>query len=532
MTNAKLRFAAMLAWLDRPSTVRRLAWALPLLCGLYALRLGQDANWDLLNYHRYNPFALLNGKLGLDLAPAQWQSYFNPTLDLLYYGLGHLLPAPLAGFLMGALHGLNMVLALAIARHLTAARAVALRVPVLLAVVAGLGPSFRLQIGNTMGDNSTAVLVLAAFYLLVTRAACMPMLLGAGLLAGLATGLKLTNAMYALALCLALFALDGPWLQRLRHAVLFGVAVLVGIAISGGWWYWTMWTTFANPLFPQFNTIFQAPLAAPVGIGDTGWLPKTWGERLLWPFIFTLEPARVIELKIRQLVWPALYLLYWGWLAALAVRRPAARLDQHARFTLLFIALAYLIWLNLFSIYRYLVVLELLAPLAIWLLLGRLLPPGRHGRVAAVVLGVCALAALSTRDWGHEKWARTSFRIETPVVAAPARSMVFMVTADPPLGWIVPAFPADLAFVSLGAGFPESEAYRQRVGAMVDARTTYYLMLPVAQHEAPGQRADYLRHAGEQLARYGLAPEALSCRRHTAWLGAKARQFDWCLATR
>ena len=42
----------------------------PLIFGLYSLWLGQDSNGDLLNYHRYNPFALLNGKLELDLAPA------------------------------------------------------------------------------------------------------------------------------------------------------------------------------------------------------------------------------------------------------------------------------------------------------------------------------------------------------------------------------------------------------------------------------------------------------------------------------
>jgi len=45
----------------------------PLAFGLYAVKLGQDTNWDLLNYHLYNPFAYLNDRLSLDLALAGLQ---------------------------------------------------------------------------------------------------------------------------------------------------------------------------------------------------------------------------------------------------------------------------------------------------------------------------------------------------------------------------------------------------------------------------------------------------------------------------
>jgi hypothetical protein len=78
--------------------------AVALLGGLLSLLLGQDANWDLRNYHLYNGYAALHGRLGVDLAPAQLQSYFNPLLDVLHYALMSGLPAPLAGFALGALH--------------------------------------------------------------------------------------------------------------------------------------------------------------------------------------------------------------------------------------------------------------------------------------------------------------------------------------------------------------------------------------------------------------------------------------------
>src|SRR6185312_16715658 len=53
-------------------------------CGTAAV-WGPDASWDLRNYHLYNAFAALNGKLGYDLAPAQMQTFHWPGLDILQY---------------------------------------------------------------------------------------------------------------------------------------------------------------------------------------------------------------------------------------------------------------------------------------------------------------------------------------------------------------------------------------------------------------------------------------------------------------
>src|SRR5690242_16624501 len=48
---------------------------------------GPDANWDLRNYHLYNGFAILNGRFGRDLAPAQIQTFHPPGLDVVYFWL-------------------------------------------------------------------------------------------------------------------------------------------------------------------------------------------------------------------------------------------------------------------------------------------------------------------------------------------------------------------------------------------------------------------------------------------------------------
>ncbi|MFZ1986846.1 MAG: hypothetical protein WAU91_20715 [Desulfatitalea sp.] len=67
----------------RPSDRTRLAvhlilLATPLAMGLVALALGQDASWDVRNYHFYNPYAFLTGRMGHDIARAQVATTTTP----------------------------------------------------------------------------------------------------------------------------------------------------------------------------------------------------------------------------------------------------------------------------------------------------------------------------------------------------------------------------------------------------------------------------------------------------------------------
>ncbi|MDB5949132.1 MAG: hypothetical protein JWR65_987 [Massilia sp.] len=523
-------------WLDQPRVLARCALLLPLVFGLLALRYGQDANWDLHNYHRYNPYALLNGRIGFDLAPAQWQSYFNPALDLVYYGLTTALPAPLAGFIMGMLHGLNFVLVLAIARCLLrSGTAQPLRLPLLLALAGCLGPGFLSELGNSMGDNMTALCVLGSLLVVIARWD-RPAVLAAGVLMGVGVGLKLTNAIYALALCVALLSVAGGVSRRVSIAFRFGIGVLGGIAASAGFWYWKMWQVFGNPLFPQFNNWFKGPLAAPIGIGDTGWLPKSLGKTLLWPFIFTLHPERVIEIALHQIIWPILYVAF----CFLALRKLRAAIlgadtvppmRPQARAFLIFFALSYLIWLNLFGIYRYLVPIELLAPLALWLVAHALMPASFARGVAGYAILLASMAILPIGGWGHAGWTARAFEAQVPVIAEPAQSMVFTVHGDPPMGWLVPFFPAPLAFVALGSGFPESEGFRARVDAMIAARPgPLYVMLQAPQDDAANLVA--LDKAGEILARYGMRRDAADCVPFDAFIGKNRTPVQLCTVQR
>jgi hypothetical protein len=545
---------AIAAWLDRrtafltrPGAVRAAMLLVPLLFGLVSLGLGQDENWDLKNYHLYNAYSLMNGRLGFDLAPGQWQSYFNPTLDLLYYGLLTALPAPLAGVAMGVLHGLNFLLVLGIARMLLPPPAAAnasdrYRLPLLLAFAGMLGAGFLSGVGNSMGDNMSALFVLASLYLVLANwprwtpagpqgrggwnGGTLALLLAAGLVMGLGTGLKLTNATYALALCVALLVLDGGFWHRIRLAFCYGVGVLAGIAIAAGHWFWTMWQTFGNPLFPQFNKLFHGPLAAQFGVLDLGHVPQSWVEAVFWPFIFTLHFDRVSEVPLKETVWPITYLLFlalgvklllrWrGRATPAAAATPAPLLAPRQRFTLVFFVLGYLGWLKLFGIYRYLVPLELLTPLVVWLLLHALLRTGAARVAGRWLLLLVALATFPFVTWGHTPWAREAFSVSDPGLADPAASVFYTVHADPPLGWMVKYLPPQLRVMSLGSGFPESPEYVARVRAIAASRPgPHYVMLAANANQA---EAALVRKIA--LVRgLGLTGSAGACERLDWWI--------------
>ena len=492
-------FAALEAWFARrtralsgPRAPFIAALLVPLLFGLMSLMLGQDDGWDMKNYHIYNPYALLNDRMDIDIAPAQWHSYFNPTLDIPYYLMTTWFPGPVVGFVFGVLHGLNFVLVFAIARNVLGAdQGGGYRVPLLLAVAGACSAGFLSELGNSMGDNMTALLVLAALLILLkrwdqlqqwSRAAVLAVLL-AGFVMGLGTGLKLTNATYAVALCAAFFVAPGTLWLRFRLAFLFGVATLAGIAITAGWWWLKMWQAFGNPLFPQFNSIFRSPLAQQVAVMDTFHFPHNALETLFWPVVFTFDFLRVSEVELRQTIWPIVYLLFIGVCAYLLYLRVARKSDgkpalaPRACFLLLFFALGYLAWLKLFSIHRYLIPIELLAPLVVWVLLQRVLPQGAARRVGGWVLAFTTLAVFPFVTWGHAPWASKSFSAEVPPFTQPGSTIVFTAHVHPAMGWMATLMPKEVSVVSL-VGFPGTQAYTDRINAVIAGRPgPHYAML-------------------------------------------------------
>ena len=83
--------ASFVAARPQPAAILSVASLLVLLTvvayGLLAIALGQDANWDLRNYHYYDAYAFLTGRYDFDVVPAHVSTFYNPLLYVPLYWL-------------------------------------------------------------------------------------------------------------------------------------------------------------------------------------------------------------------------------------------------------------------------------------------------------------------------------------------------------------------------------------------------------------------------------------------------------------
>lgn len=420
--------------------------------GCWALWLGQDVNWDQRNYHFYNPYALLADRLTFDVAPAQMQTFLPQLYNVPFHLLATSAPPRLLGFLLGAAHGVVLLLVLAIARH-------ALRGPGAWWMAVGAtafgawAPAIHSELGTTFGDDTTAAFLLLALLPALRsrgRASAAVMAL-AGVAAGVSVGLKYTNAVYALALLagLAVLWLRGGAPRRAVPAMAAGL--VVGLLAVAGPWMWRLQEVFGSPVFPLFNQVFRSPDYPPVAFRDVRWLPKDAWDALRLPFTLATFGSRTMEVPCRDPRWAVLAVL--GVIAAMRTvgrrdHRPVAGwLRPAARALLLTLgATAFVLWVVGFTVHRYLVPLEALSGLLLIALLDLVTGSRRGTVVAAVVVGAAVLPLVRIPTWGRLAWADSWYGVETGPVAPD--TLVVMLGGDP-TAYVVPFFPPGVRFVRL-----------------------------------------------------------------------------------
>jgi hypothetical protein len=387
--------------------------------GALSLFLGQDSNYDQLNYHVYLGWAFLNDRIDVDVAPVGVASYLNPVIQSIHYVGLTSLPPRLFGFALGAVHGLNAYLVYRLARLVLSG--VGSRV--LLAAVAGLvaasGPCAVSLLATTFGDNLLSIPVLAAF-LLLARAAEEPgvdptrRLVLAGLLGGIATGLKLTLGIDAVGL-LAAAAAVAFRRRSARVCVVFAAAGAAGGLIAGGYWGWQMWRRFGNPVFPFLNNVFRSPYFVPEGLRDARWAARDWMAALKAPVEMALGPTDGLqEVAFRDVRYLVLLVVAGVALAVTLGSRHSHRPASPAAAVLGVAWLtAYLVWIAVFHYYRYFAAGEFLAPVAILALLR--VVGDRRLALAWLAIAIVVVATTRTGSWGRIRWQVEPLRVEVPL---------------------------------------------------------------------------------------------------------------------
>ena len=338
-----------------------------LLAGaIYTWFIGEDVNWDWLNYHEYNVWAVINDRYGIDAMPAGFQTYFNPAVYFPIYYLRHWLPLPYGMMIMGAVHGLNLLLIYFLVRVLLRETATASAIGASI-LIAAVGPMTLSEVGTSFSDILTALPILAGCVLILSAdQSHHGRYVLAGLLIGAAVGLKLTNIVYALGAAAAVLAASRP----LMATLCLGIGGAVGALATGGAWGLMLWREMGNPIFPMFNAVFRSPELVPMNIMDWQFLPRGLLDALAYPFYWLVGDNRSSEYPFRDARFAVATVLIVLGIGRGLVTRTDIFTRRDTQF-LLFFGVSYAAWLAVFSIQRYAIVLELLCAPLIVLLIAR-----------------------------------------------------------------------------------------------------------------------------------------------------------------
>ena len=397
-----------------------------------SLVLGRDLNWDYFNYHGYAALLLRQDRLAQDFFAAGYQGYMNPLAFAPWAWMQQWgWHSAAIGAAMGALHALNLVFLYLIARAFAGTHPKPRLVAAVLTALAALNGAFIGQVGSSFYDITTTPLVMAALWLLVTRAGLGAAALACAL-AGAAVALKWTNAPYGLAV-LVTAALGLPAMavqERLRRLVLGGVAMGAGFVLLYGAWGWKLMQTFGSPVFPLFNRIFRAPDFPAQGIALDRFVPQSLADALLLPWrLVEMRPMVFTEIAAPDLR-PALVLAL-GALALVVGMVAGLRHDgvrgllrawspQHPgwRTLLVFSGVALVAWLLTSANARYAVPLLLLLAPMLYVVATRVMPVRAAlllCTVVAVVQGFHTWTAGNPR-WNAHHWTPDWLPAEVPQV--------------------------------------------------------------------------------------------------------------------
>lgn len=493
-----------------------------LLWALFVIALGKDTSWDFRNYHWYIPYAYLNDRLGFDIAVSHIATYYNPVVDVPYYWLATHTPPWFTLGTMGAVQGANVIPLYLIARHTFVLGEHKLAA----AALAALGMTGGLTIslaGTTYYDNVMSVATLSSLAILVVnretliagalaRAGAIAGI--AGFIAGAAVGLKLPETPFAFGFAAALIALGGDWRHLLTRIAAGGLGGVIGIVVFAGPWMLRMEEFSGNPLFPYFNTIFHSPLALIDDYRDMRFL-QDFQHQIILPVLFSIDWRITGDLPYEDIrigiAYAMLIVAALAWPAARLMRRTAASplVDSAAaRAVIAFAIGSFIMWVRLFCIYRYILALEMLAPIVIAIAVG-LLPLEKKPRL--VLAGALFFIALL---FGHPSFServpldKPFVEVLAPRIAHPDRAMVLL-TGQQPLGFLVPSFPKEIPFVRIdGWMYTASDntgltrIVRERVKRHLNKKGDFYLVAD----------ADQMTRAHDALELYNFAIHWQKCR--------------------
>ncbi|MGE0315629.1 MAG: hypothetical protein AB7P21_28790 [Lautropia sp.] len=520
---------------------RLIAYVSALLASLgWTLYAGKDLPWDAVNHHLYQGFSAAHDRFERDFAAVGFQAYFNPYPELPFYRMVMAgWPSAAIACTLALVHALNPILsyelALVVGQGSGPRRAQAIALAAMASCM--LDPVFLQVLGTSYADATTATLALAGLLACAHATArnSQALLLLGGVLAGLATGLKLSNFVVAVGVAVLAAAIDGSPVARIRRLAVTAAGGVLGFGAAAGWWGWQLWRHHGNPFFPLLNQWFASPDFTTEVLVHRRFVPQSLLEFAVRPFEMALPRSGVHVEGIAPDARFALLLTLAAVTGIVALSRAArdASPDRRRRFRIrlpiatgdrifvalgLALAVAWVLWLTGSGNSRYFIPMRMVASV---LLLGFIARASwLHGPslaiAFAVLLGAQAVqsgaavdARLAGRSWDGP-WYPVS--VPEPLSRTPYLYIVADVQAP---GFLLPFLAPGSGMVNIG-GFnaiaPASPG-GDRVAGMIDRRAAALRVLvgvrraPLHALRADGVFADIDRRIG----RFGLRVDDGDC---------------------
>jgi hypothetical protein len=494
------------------------AWA------VLVLSLGKDQSWDFRNYHWYIPYAYLNHRMGFDIAVAHQATFYNPTLDIPFYLLATHTHAWVTLAILGAVQGANVVPLYLLARSTLRVEEHQRLIAAIVAVLCMTGGLTVGLAGTTYYDNVMSVFVLTGLAAIITQRETLARgpLVGAavisglaGLSTGIAVGLKLPEAIFALGFGATLLVLPGDAKHRSVRTVAGIVGGVAGLLLISAHWWIAMYHVTGNPLFPYFNQIFDSPLALNTSYRDVRFLPHSFEHILLFPLLFTIDWRVADDLQFQDIRVGIAYVLLLLTIPVLifAKRSRAPLVAPEAAAALFaFCGVAYAIWIGLFAIYRYILTLEMLAPLLIACAIG-LWPISRRAQLTVLgMLGVLVTMFMRPGWLPRAPVEDPYVDVSVPPIAHPGNTLILM-AGEAPMGYLVPALPRQIPVLRIDGWMIQPQDGSKLTAATKRRVAAYHgdMFLIANEYE--------IGRAAEALGDYSLAMRYLECSDIEANLG-------------
>lgn len=460
----------------------------------YTFHKGQDVNWDQRNYHIAIPFLLLHGTYWSSIAPAGIQSWFNPLILLPQY-LAIVYLSPITASLVITLGQLPAYLICArICRQVATKDDTLALLGFLLCVAAPIALS---EAGTTYVDLVTAIPVLGAYSLLLAPQQTGKRVAIAGALIGLATGLKLTNAVFAFG-TVALVWPNRTMTRCIALLAIAGTAASLAFLFVAGWWHWTLWRHFADPVFPYFARLFSPDPSVSYGT-DARFGARSVFAPITWPLYWVfggspnpglLSPAAEVDSRDARFL-----LIIICFVAVVVFQRWRVRLQPQQRSLIIAWLIGYLVWIFVFGVHRYMIPLELLSG-GVILCFAMTLPRRMEQIVALSTACILSVIVLHVPQWNRAPWSSHWDTIAARPIRVAGAPLVFL--PDKPTAVIAASLAPPARLVGLA----------EPIG--LDVRSSLFARQLTEELNVPGTqpyllRAGPLSAEGQQiLRRYGL----------------------------